>query len=76
MGIFRITASDSKVRELEVHMSQGNFAFLRSVPPHVAANYLKRLMREMREPLISQDLNDYFLRLGEDHEVSRVSSSV
>ena len=45
------TSSDTKVRELELHMSQGNYGFLESgllknnIDPHVVANYLKRVLR-------------------------------
>ena len=76
VGIFRVTASDTKVKELELHMSQGNYSFLRTVSPHVAANYLKRVFREMREPLITEELNDYILRISEEQEVQRESESV
>ena len=31
LGIFRVTGSDPKIRELELHMSQGNYSFLESV---------------------------------------------
>ena len=57
-GLFRVTSSDSKVRELEHHMSKGNYAYLADEEkvddPHVVANYLKRLLRESRQPLIPQ----------------------
>ena len=60
-GLFRVTSSDSKVRELETHMSQGNYAFLekkdangKCLDPNIVANYLKRVLRQMREPLIPE----------------------
>ena len=45
VGLFRITASDTKVKELELHMSQGNYRYLESADVHVVANYLKRVLR-------------------------------
>ena len=33
-------------------MSQGNFCFLEECKPTVVANYLKRLLRELKDPLI------------------------
>ena len=53
-GIFRITSVGAKVREIETHLSQGNLNILQTVEdPHLIANYWKRLLREMREPLIT-----------------------
>lgn len=52
-GIFRITSTDSAVRELETHLSQGNYQALRAHPdPFVVANYFKRMLRELNQPLI------------------------
>ena len=67
-GLFRVTASDFKVRTLEHHMSQANYAYwikedvsaksakkaVEHPEPHVVANYLKRLLRESRFPLLPQ----------------------
>ena len=47
-------------------MSQGNFAFLPTVEdPHTITNYWKRLLREMKEPLIPFDLYGNFEQIGE-----------
>ena len=55
-GIFRVTSSDACVRELEIHMSQANFSFLESVEDaNVVANYFKRVLREMKEPLVPEE---------------------
>ena len=60
-GLFRVTASDMKVRELEIQMSQGNFHYLKkTAEPHVVANYWKRLLREMKEPLVPQEQYEAF----------------
>ena len=42
----------------------------------MVSNYLKRVLREMREPLIPKDLNEYFIRIGDDEEVSTISESI
>ena len=62
VGIFRVTGSDQKIRELEIHLSQGNFNFLRSKPDsHTITNYWKRLLRSMKDPLIPYNFYDEFL---------------
>ena len=53
IGIFRVKGSNSNIRQLEYHMSKGNFSFMTKVEdPHTVTNYWKRLLREMKEPLI------------------------
>ena len=54
IGLYRVTSSDTKVRALEHHMSQGNYQALATklAEPHVIANYLKRLLRESKLPLL------------------------
>ena len=60
-GIFRITSSNTAVRELELHMSQENYPFLKSVKNvHLVSNYWKRIFREMAEPLFPERLYDDF----------------
>ena len=73
-GIFRITGSDVKVRELELHMSQGNYPFLKQAKPHTVTNYMKRVLREMKQPLIPLCLYDFFLQNSEEEEFIRVSA--
>ena len=52
-GLFRITSSNDKLRILELHLSQGNFPYLLTVKdPQLISNHWKRLMKEMKEPLI------------------------
>ena len=65
LGLFRVTSASDDVRELEYHLSQGNYAFLNKVnKPHTVANYWKRMLREMRNPLIPFELYDSFGELG------------
>ena len=45
-------------------MSQGNYSFLETVEVHVVANYMKRVLRHMYEPLIPQAQLDQFAELG------------
>ena len=67
VGLFRVTSSDAKVRTLEHHLSQGNYEILKKpdakgkssgAEPHTVANYLKRLLRESRYPLIPKQQYD------------------
>ena len=65
-GIFRVTGSDAKIRELELHMSQGDYPFLtRVAEPHTVTNYWKRVLREMREPLIPYKLYHSFEQIAQ-----------
>ena len=63
VGIFRVTGSDKLIRELEVHLAKGHYKFLADQRPasHTVANYWKRLLRSMKDPLIPYDLYDKFL---------------
>ena len=67
-----MTSSDSKVKELETHMALGNYAFLEKkdangkyLDPNIVANYLKRVLRQMREPLIPEPQYVEFGKLDE-----------
>ena len=62
-GLFRVTSSDQRVRDLEIHLSQGNYGYLEHIEdekknklmdPNIVANYLKRVFRQMKEPLIPE----------------------
>ena len=65
VGIFRVTGSDSKIRELELHMSQSNFSYLAKIrEPHTVTNYWKRVLREMEEPLIPFNLYRSFEQIA------------
>ena len=65
-GIFRVTSSDAQLRDIEIHMSQENYPFLKSIDnPHLVANYWKRLLREMQEPLIPYDRYEDFGKLDQ-----------
>ena len=47
-------------------MSQENFPFLDKVKnPHIVANYLKRLLRDMKTPIIPFELYAEFGKLGD-----------
>lgn len=53
-GIFHVSCSDQHLYELEVHMSLKNYSVLKQMTdrPQVVANYLKRVLQEMSEPLV------------------------
>ena len=78
--VFRITARDSKVRELELNMSQGNYSYLETAEVHVVANYLKRVLRQMSEPLIQQAQFAQFAELSactsNDETYSRIRREI
>ena len=61
VGSFRITSADKVLRELELHMSQGNYAYLKKIDnANLVANHWKRIFREMAEPLFPEELYDDF----------------
>ena len=64
VGIFRVTSSDLKVRTLETHMALENYAYLETVKsPDVVASYMKRILREMKEPLIPFEFYNEFSQI-------------
>ena len=70
LGLFRVTSAGPDVRELEVHLSQGNYGFLNKVKSsHIVANYWKRLFREMRNPLIPFE---HYYQYGELASMSEI----
>ena len=72
-GLFRITSVGEQLRELETHLSQGNFAYLERVTdPHLVANHWKRLLREMKEPLFSYSDYKKYLQLAGVNEKRRL----
>ena len=73
-GIFRVTGSDKKVRELELHLSRGNYAFLAQVnDPHVVVGYWKRVLRELKQPLVPFEVYNMFANVDETTELCRTS---
>lgn len=61
VGSFRITSHDKVLRELELHMSQGNYAYLKNMEnANLVANHWKRIFREMAEPLFPEEFYDAF----------------
>ena len=52
-GLFRLAGDIEKIEELSIHMSMGNYFFLTKLnnAPHVVACYLKKILRQMGEPL-------------------------
>lgn len=66
-GLFRIAASVDKMDELQVHMQFGNYYILNefSHEPHVVANYLKKILKSMGEPLCTFKLYSRFRDLSD-----------
>ena len=53
VGLFRVTSQNETLRELELHLSQENFQYLNTIQDaHIVTNYFKRMLREMKNPLI------------------------
>ena len=51
---------------LELHLSQGNYSYLKEVKDaHLIANHCKRTLREMEEPLIPFDSYQKFEELND-----------
>jgi len=65
VGIFRATAPKRQLSALETHAARGNYSYFEEVKsPHVLANYLKQVLREMKEPLIPFDQYEDYDSLG------------
>lgn len=64
-GLFRVGGSPEKLKELELHMSVGNYGYINTVQsPHVVSNYLKRVLFELKDPLIPFRQYDEYGQLG------------
>ena len=68
-------------RELEMHMSHENFPFLRTVQnAHIVANYWKKVLFEMKTPLIPTYLYEDFGKIrntdGPDQLVQQIRELV
>jgi hypothetical protein len=61
-GIFRVAASQDKIEELQIHISTGNYSYITELEkdPHVVANFLKKVLKYMGEPLCTYDLYGRF----------------
>jgi hypothetical protein len=66
-GLFRVAASVDKIDELQVHISMGNFFYLTLLKqePHVVANFLKKVLKYMGEPLCTFALYNRFRDLSD-----------
>ena len=72
-GIFNVNGSKPYIRELELHMSQGNFNYLKKVKNvHTVTNYWKQLLREMKQPLIPFQMYEQFGKIKEKPEWQRI----
>ena len=73
-GIFKVHGSAKSIRELELHMCYQDYNFLTKVESaHTVANYWKRILREMKEPLIPYDIREEFLKILRPNSQSDVT---
>lgn len=65
-GLFRKAAQATKLDELQMHMSMGNYYYLTKLKddPHVVSNYLKKVLKYMGEPLCTFKLYTAFRDLS------------
>lgn len=68
-GLFRVAASLDKIDELQIHLQLGNYYILTQMvnDPHAVANYLKRVLKYMGEPLCTFKLYPMFRDLSGKH---------
>lgn len=60
-GIFRLACDDEEEKKLEQGLMEGRYEVLTSVQdPHIVASFIKRLLREMGEPLCTFELYPMF----------------
>jgi hypothetical protein len=52
-GLFRVNGDKQKIEELSIYLSMGDFSILKKFEdcPNEVANFLKELLRELREPI-------------------------
>lgn len=62
-----MAASVDKIDELQVHIQMGNYYYLQLLKeePHVVANFLKKVLKYMGEPLCTYNLYERFSSLSE-----------
>ena len=72
-GLLRIGTTNEKLRELELHMSVGNYNYINAVEsPHVVSNYLKKVLFEMKYPLVPFSLYPEYGQLGKYEGEDRI----
>eukprot|EP00347_Sterkiella_histriomuscorum_P023598 403334044 len=67
-GLFRIAASLDKLDTLQIHLQMGNYYILNEMTqdgPHAVANYLKKILKYMGEPLCTYKLYSRFRDLSD-----------
>lgn len=61
VGLFRLSGSNNKIRELAKQFNSGSYAPLKpATDPHVVTGLVKKFLREMPEPLLTFDLYESF----------------
>jgi len=56
-GLFRVNGERAKIEELSIYLTMGDFSILQKFEdsPNEVANFLKELLRELREPVCPFD---------------------
>ena len=77
-GLFRITSSGSQMRIIEAHIRAGNFAYLKTLgntdkANHLITNLIKRVLRNMKQPLIPYKYYDLFMQLDKFPEERKLA---
>jgi hypothetical protein len=72
-GLFRVAAGDHDVADLEVHLSFQNYHRMLQIDnPNIVSNYLKKMMREMSEPICPYSHYGNFMKLANVPSEQRV----
>ncbi|XP_022238463.1 ralA-binding protein 1-like isoform X3 [Limulus polyphemus] len=59
-GIYQLTGVKSKVQQLRTKLDQGEKVYLYEYEPHIVASLLKQFLRELPEPLLTNELTPKF----------------
>ncbi|KAG1652752.1 RalA-binding protein 1 [Nymphon striatum] len=59
-GIYRLSGVKSKVQQIKQQYNNGEKVYLYEHEPHIVASVLKLFMRELPEPVLTDDLNQEF----------------
>lgn len=73
-GLFLVGGALDKMDELQIHLTMGNYFYLTEMgkEPNVAANFLKKVLSNMKEPLCTFDLYYTFKSICEIPKENRV----
>ena len=60
--LFRKNSTSMNMDSIDIHLSHGNYHYLNTIlnDPYLVANHIKRILREMAEPLCTYKLYSSF----------------